>query len=46
MITMLTASFVMLKIRCENGGRTQLMQHGVQKKHVESTKHSLDKKTD
>ena len=32
------------QIRCDNGGRAQLIQHSVKKKHVESSKHSLDKK--
>ena len=31
------------QIKCGNGGRAQLIQHSVMKKHVESTKYSLDK---
>ena len=37
-------SSVMCRVKCDNAGKTQLLQHSKQKKHIDAIKHSVDKK--
>ena len=36
--------FCEIDIKCDNAGRSQLLQHSTKKKHQEAVKHSVDKK--
>ena len=33
-----------MQVKCDNAGKTQLLQHSKQKKHIDAIKHSVDKK--
>ena len=36
--------FCDVQVKCDNAGKTQLLQHSKQKKHIDAIKHSVDKK--
>ena len=36
--------FCDVQVKCDNAGRTQLLQHSKQKKYIDAIKHSVDKK--
>ena len=36
--------FCDVQVKCDNAGKTQLLQHSKQKKHIDVIKHSVDKK--
>ena len=36
--------FCYVQMKCDNAGKTQLLQHSKQKKHIDAIKHSVDKK--
>ena len=33
-----------MQVKCDNAGKTDLLQHSKQKKHIDAIKHSVDKK--
>ena len=36
--------FCDVQVKCDNAGKTQLLQHSKQKMHIDAIKHSVDKK--
>ena len=36
--------FCDVQVKCDNAGKTQLLQHSKQKKHIDAIKHSVDNK--